>query len=56
MPLMEQAGLYRRSKAFIIHDLYWTMTDRRWIDRRRRVFNFTAIPIPDSQARAASES
>jgi FkbM family methyltransferase len=40
MPLMKQAGLYRRLKASALHDLYWRMTDRRWIDERSREIDF----------------
>jgi FkbM family methyltransferase len=40
MPFMKQAGLYRRLKASAIHDLYWRMTDRRWIDGRCREVDF----------------
>jgi FkbM family methyltransferase len=40
MPRMKQAGLYSRLKVSAIHDLYWSMTDRRWIDGRRREVAF----------------
>lgn len=39
-PFMKEVGLYRRLKISAVHDLYWQMTDRRWIEDRRREVDF----------------
>ena len=32
MPLVKRTGLYGRLKVSLLHDLYWIVTDRRWIE------------------------
>jgi FkbM family methyltransferase len=39
-PMLRRAGVYQRLKASLLHDLYWRITDRRWIDLRSREVDF----------------
>jgi FkbM family methyltransferase len=38
--LLRRAGVYERTKASWIYDLYWRLADRRIIDDRRKEINF----------------
>jgi FkbM family methyltransferase len=38
--MLKRAGLYQRLKASLLHDVYWRMNDRRWIDVRSREVDF----------------